>query len=127
MADVALSTAAATALEESRGYCVAISSIGAQIRNPGSSDANMSKHAMNRLIEFIVLGSFCFIDMTCRLIRCGMQTIPECARLRLRPGSSARVWPLTLELGCPSIHPRFPRRQPSISRPGARIGFLEGP
>jgi NAD(P)-dependent dehydrogenase (short-subunit alcohol dehydrogenase family) len=47
--------AAATALEQSRGYCVAISSVGAQIRNPGSSDANMSKHAVNRLIEFIVL------------------------------------------------------------------------
>jgi hypothetical protein len=70
-ADVAsaLSSAAATALEESGGYCEAISSVGAQIRNPGSSDANMSKHAVNRLIEFIVLGSFCFIDMSCRLIR----------------------------------------------------------
>ncbi|KAI9449370.1 NAD-P-binding protein [Lactarius psammicola] len=47
--------AAATALEQSRGYYVAISSVGAQIRNPGTSDANMSKHAVNRLIEFIVL------------------------------------------------------------------------
>jgi NAD(P)-dependent dehydrogenase (short-subunit alcohol dehydrogenase family) len=47
--------ASATALEQSRGYIVAISSVGAQIRNPGSSDANMSKHAVNRLVEFIVL------------------------------------------------------------------------
>jgi hypothetical protein len=55
MADVALSSATATALE-SGGYCVAISSVGAQIRNPGSSDANMSKRTVNHLIEFIVLG-----------------------------------------------------------------------
>jgi len=47
--------AAATALEQSRGYYVAISSVGAQVRNPGTSDASMSKHAVNRLIEFITL------------------------------------------------------------------------
>ncbi|KAN0132192.1 NAD(P)-binding protein [Lactarius tabidus] len=47
--------AAATALEQSRGYYVAISSIGAQVRIPGISDMNISKHALNRLIEFIVL------------------------------------------------------------------------
>jgi hypothetical protein len=51
-------SAAATALEQSRGYYVALSSIGAQIRIPGISDMNISKHALNRLIEFIVLGSF---------------------------------------------------------------------
>jgi NAD(P)-dependent dehydrogenase (short-subunit alcohol dehydrogenase family) len=59
-AEVVLSSSAAvTALEQSRGYYVAISSVGAQVRNPGTSDASMSKHVVNRLIEFIVLGSFC--------------------------------------------------------------------
>ena len=48
------------ALEQSRGYYVAISSIGAQVRIPGNSDMNISKHALNRLVEFIVLGSFLF-------------------------------------------------------------------
>ncbi|KAN0132188.1 hypothetical protein V8E53_009954 [Lactarius tabidus] len=47
--------AAATALEQSHGYFVAISGIGAQVRNPGTSDGSMSKHVVNRLIEFIVL------------------------------------------------------------------------
>ncbi|KAN0132191.1 hypothetical protein V8E53_009957 [Lactarius tabidus] len=50
--------AAVTALEQSRGYFVAISgnsSLGAQVPYPGTSDAMMSKHAVNRLIEFIVL------------------------------------------------------------------------
>lgn len=36
---------------------MAMSSFVAQIRRPGVSDANMSKHAVNRFIEFIVLGS----------------------------------------------------------------------
>ena len=50
-------SAAATALEQSRGYCVAIS--GILVRAPGTSDANVSKHALNRLVEYITLGSFC--------------------------------------------------------------------
>ena len=53
-------SAAATALEQSHGYYVAISSVGAQVRNPGTSDASMSKHAVNRLIEFITLGPLFF-------------------------------------------------------------------
>jgi hypothetical protein len=53
------SSAAATALERSRGCFVAMSSTGAQVRIPGTSDMNLSKFATNRLIEFIVLGSFC--------------------------------------------------------------------
>ena len=57
-----LASAAAAALEQSHGYYVAISSVGAQVRNPGTSDANMSKHAVNRLIEFIVLGLFHFVS-----------------------------------------------------------------
>jgi NADP-dependent 3-hydroxy acid dehydrogenase YdfG len=47
--------AAATALERSRGCFVAMSSTGAQVRIPGTSDMNLSKFATNRLIEFIVL------------------------------------------------------------------------
>ena len=50
-----LASAAATALERSRGYYVAIS--GSLAPNRGVSDANTSKHALNRLIESIVLGS----------------------------------------------------------------------
>ena len=51
-------SAAATALEQSHGYFVATSASGAQVRVPGASDMNISKHAVNRLVEFIVLGSF---------------------------------------------------------------------
>ena len=132
---VAKYSAAATALEQSRGYYVAISSVGAQIRNPGTSDANMSKHAVNRLIEFIVLGSFAsvfsfasFADSARRCCCCCCtQSIPECARLRLRPASSVRVCPLRLEPEYSPIKSRCPRRRHSISRPDARIGSLEGP
>ena len=85
---VLLASAAATALEQNRGYYVAISSVGAQVRNPGTSDANMSKHAVNRLIEFIVLGPF--HSILCHSTtpdRCAAQSIPACARLRSRLGS----------------------------------------
>jgi hypothetical protein len=51
-------SAAIRALKETRGYVVALSSVGAQLRIPGSSDANISKHAVNRLIEFVALGEF---------------------------------------------------------------------
>jgi hypothetical protein len=46
------------ALKETRGYVVALSSVGAQLRISGSSDANISKHAVNRLVEFVALGEF---------------------------------------------------------------------
>ena len=46
------------ALETTHGYIVALSSVGAQLRIPGSSDANISKSAVNRLVEFITLGEF---------------------------------------------------------------------
>jgi len=45
--------AAASPLEQSRGYYVAIS--GRQDLKAGTSDAHISKHAVDRLIEFIVL------------------------------------------------------------------------
>jgi NAD(P)-dependent dehydrogenase (short-subunit alcohol dehydrogenase family) len=44
------------ALENTQGYIVIISSAGAQLRVPGASDACISKFAVNRLVEFIVLG-----------------------------------------------------------------------
>jgi len=47
--------AAVRALEKTHGYVVALSSVGAQLRIPGSSDANISKSAVNRLVEFITL------------------------------------------------------------------------
>ncbi|KAI0249102.1 NAD-P-binding protein [Lactifluus subvellereus] len=47
--------AAIPALEKTQGHFVAISSVGAQLRIPGSSDANISKHAVNRLVEFVSL------------------------------------------------------------------------
>ena len=88
---VLLASAAATALEQNRGYYVAISSVGAQVRNPGTSDANMSKHAVNRLIEFIVLGPFysnlSLAEHGTSPDRCNAQSIPACARLRSRLGS----------------------------------------
>lgn len=34
-----------------------MSSIGAQLRFPGASDSCITKHAVNRLVEFIVLGT----------------------------------------------------------------------
>jgi hypothetical protein len=43
-------------LEKSQGYVIALSSIGAQLRFPGASDGCITKHAVNRLVEFIVLG-----------------------------------------------------------------------
>jgi hypothetical protein len=49
-------SAAIPALEKTQGYVVALSSVGAQLRFPGISDANISKHAVNRLIEFVALG-----------------------------------------------------------------------
>jgi NAD(P)-dependent dehydrogenase (short-subunit alcohol dehydrogenase family) len=49
-------SAAIPALESTQGYIVAISSVGAQLRWPGASDGCITKHAVNRLIEFIVLG-----------------------------------------------------------------------
>jgi hypothetical protein len=36
--------------------CLLGDSIGAQLRFPGISDANISKHAVNPLIEFVALG-----------------------------------------------------------------------
>lgn len=48
-------SAAIPALETTQGYIIAISSIGAQLRFPGASDGCITKHAVNRLVEFIVL------------------------------------------------------------------------
>jgi len=42
-------------LESTQGYIVAISSLGGQLRFPGASDSCISKHAINRLVEYIVL------------------------------------------------------------------------
>ena len=44
------------ALQASNGYFIAVSSVGAQLRISGASDYCISKHAMNRLVEFIVIG-----------------------------------------------------------------------
>jgi NAD(P)-dependent dehydrogenase (short-subunit alcohol dehydrogenase family) len=43
-------------LEKTQGYIVAITSLGAQLRVPGGSDGCITKHAVNRLVEFIALG-----------------------------------------------------------------------
>ena len=43
-------------MESTQGYIIVISSAGAQLRVPGASDACISKFAVNRLVEFIVLG-----------------------------------------------------------------------
>lgn len=43
------------ALEKTQGYIVAITSLGAQLRVPGGSDGCITKHAVNRLVEFIAL------------------------------------------------------------------------
>ena len=126
-------SAAATALEQSRGYCVAISSVGAQVRIPGISDMNISKHALNRLVEFIVLGSFLSL-----LIRSEAkvpdslpprraQSIPVCARFHFRLGLSLRVCTSSLESMQHSIQSSCPLQRRSISHLGARTGFLEGP
>ena len=48
------------ALEKAQGYIVAITSLGAQLRVPGGSDGCISKHAVNRLVEFIALGKIPF-------------------------------------------------------------------
>jgi NAD(P)-dependent dehydrogenase (short-subunit alcohol dehydrogenase family) len=46
---------AVPALEKTQGYIVALSSMGGQLRIPGGSDGCISKHAVNRLVEFIAL------------------------------------------------------------------------
>ena len=119
------------ALEQSRGYYVAISSIGAQVRIPGNSDMNISKHALNRLVEFIVLGSFLFlykfIDTESLITSYGTaQSIPAYVRLHSRPVSSARVCTSRLESKRPSIQSSCPQQRRSISHLGVRTGFLEG-
>jgi NAD(P)-dependent dehydrogenase (short-subunit alcohol dehydrogenase family) len=48
-------SAAVPALEDTQGYIVALSSLGAQLRVPGGSDGCISKHAVNRLVEFVAL------------------------------------------------------------------------
>ncbi|KAH9971430.1 NAD-P-binding protein [Lactifluus volemus] len=47
--------ASVVALQESKGYFIAVSSAGAQLRVPGASDYCTSKHAVNRLVEFIAI------------------------------------------------------------------------
>ncbi|VDC05478.1 unnamed protein product [Peniophora sp. CBMAI 1063] len=42
-------------LVKADGYVVAVTSIGAQLRSPNGSDYQMSKHALNRLVELIAL------------------------------------------------------------------------
>ena len=49
-------SAAVAHLENTQGYIVVISSTGAQLRVPGTSDSCISKFAVNRLVEFIALG-----------------------------------------------------------------------
>ena len=44
------------ALEKTQGYIIAITSLGGQRRVPGGSDGCISKHAVNRLVEFVTLG-----------------------------------------------------------------------
>jgi len=53
-----LSSAAIRALGEAQDYIAARSFIGMQLRILGSSDANISKYNMNRLVEFVTLGEF---------------------------------------------------------------------
>ncbi|THH21492.1 hypothetical protein EW146_g117 [Bondarzewia mesenterica] len=43
-------------LQRTRGYVIVLSSEVGQLRLPFGSDYNMSKHVLNRLVEFIVLG-----------------------------------------------------------------------
>jgi NAD(P)-dependent dehydrogenase (short-subunit alcohol dehydrogenase family) len=49
-------------LEKTQGYIVAITSLGAQLRVPGGSDGCITKHAVNRLVEFIALGKNPYLD-----------------------------------------------------------------
>ncbi|KZV64502.1 NAD-P-binding protein [Peniophora sp. CONT] len=41
-------------LEKTGGYLVVMSSIGAQLRTPLGSEYNISKHTLNRLVEYVV-------------------------------------------------------------------------
>ena len=126
-----LSSAAVTALERSRGYFVAISSVGTQVRNPGTSDASMSKHVVNRLIEFIVLaGSSCSFllwktqdDSLCGTEYHSVRAFVLAPQL----ASSARDCSPRLESKSPSMQSHFLLQQRhSVSRPGARTSFPEG-
>jgi hypothetical protein len=85
----------------------------------------MSKHVVNRLVEFIVLGSFCPYCVH-TLMACAAQNTLSCGHLRSRPASSARNCSSRLEAESLSIQSRCPRQLHSISHPGARTGFPEG-
>ncbi|KZV96871.1 NAD(P)-binding protein, partial [Exidia glandulosa HHB12029] len=50
--------ASAKYLRETNGYFIALTSIAAQWRIPGGSAYGVSKHAINRLIEFIAQGTY---------------------------------------------------------------------
>ncbi|KAI0245723.1 hypothetical protein BJV78DRAFT_1137240, partial [Lactifluus subvellereus] len=47
--------ASVLALQASKGYFIAVSSVGAQLCVPGASDYCISKYALNRLVEFIAV------------------------------------------------------------------------
>ena len=44
-------------LQKSKGYVVIVTSLAANLRLPLASDYSLSKHALIRLAEFIVLGT----------------------------------------------------------------------
>lgn len=44
-------------LEKTGGYLLVVSSIGAQSRIPYSSSYCVSKHALNRFVEFVTIGT----------------------------------------------------------------------
>jgi hypothetical protein len=48
-------------LKQTNGYLIVISSTAAQVRVPGNSDYGVSKHAINRFVEFVDLGGFLFV------------------------------------------------------------------
>ena len=90
---------------------------------------NISKHALNHLVEFIVIGSFylkCIDTENLIASSATAQSIAACTRLRSRLASSLRVCMSRLELKQYSIQLSYLKQRLSISHLDARTGFLEG-
>ena len=132
-------------MEKTQGYIVALSSIGAQLRFPGASDGCISKHAVNRLVEFVVLGeknpssyprSFQVRfretdDFKKQLQNYRTQSTRASARSRwhqarsLHASQPKRV-PLVTGAWAPPTRLRSPLRPCSILLPAVLTGFLDG-
>ena len=142
LADTLKTTAfsvALPALEMTQGYIIAITSLGGQLRVPGGSDGCISKHAVNRLVEFVALGkkppSLSSFRRKKLIAKSPTQSTRASARSRwhqaifLRASRSRRAPLVLMEkegLGLPLTRLRSPPQRCSILLLAVLTGFLDG-